>query len=53
MNGVFIDVPQLAYKTWCLQVVDKESGKRLIDCEEQLREDLKRYQYDKTHEHVR
>lgn len=53
MNGILIDVPQLAYKTWCINVVDKNTGERLINEERELKEQLSEYSYNKNHEHVR
>lgn len=48
-----IDVPQIAYKTWNIMVVDKKTGKRLIDAEKELEKDLRKYEYSRTNEHVR
>lgn len=53
MNGILIDVPQLAYKTWVLNVVDRNSGERILDAERELKNSLKEYTYNKEHEHVR
>lgn len=51
-GGILIDIPQLAYKTWLLQVYDSK-GNRLIDAEKDLRESLKEFRYSQKHEHVR
>ena len=51
-GGVLIDVPQLAYKTWILQVYRNE-GDRDLDAEKELRERLREYKYNPEHEHVK
>lgn len=53
MSGFLIDVPQLAYKTWNIMVVDKNTGARLIEAERELKTDLRQYEYSNEHEHVR
>lgn len=53
MSGFLIDVPQLAYKTWNIMVIDQNTGNRLIDAERELKNDLRQYEYSKEHEHVR
>lgn len=51
-GGILIDIPQLAYKTWLLQVYDS-NGNRLLDDEKDLRKSLKEYAYNPDHEHVK
>ena len=53
MMGFLIDVPQIAYKTWNITVIDKNTGHRMIDAERELKNDLRRYEYSKEYEHVR
>ena len=53
MTGFLIDVPQIAYKTWNIMVIDKNTGHRMIDAERELKNDLRRYEYSKEYEHVR
>ena len=51
-GGVFIDIPQVAYRTWIFQIYDN-AGRRLLDSEKELREKLKEYAYRSDHDHVR
>ena len=53
MSGFLIDVPQLAYKTWNIMIVDQNTGDRMIDAERELKSDLRQYEYSNEHEHVR
>ena len=53
MNGFMIDVPQLAYKTWNIMVVDQNTGDRMFEAEKELKHDLRNYAYSKDNEHVR
>ena len=50
---LMIDVPQLAYKTWNISVVDKNTGKTMFESEKRLKNDLQCYEYNKENEHVR
>lgn len=51
-GGVLIDVPQLAYKTWLLQVYDSNVS-RMLDAEKDLRASLKEYVYAPNRDHVK
>ena len=53
MNGFLIDVPQLAYKTWSISVIDQNTGNRMLEAEKELKHDLRGYVYSKDNEHVR
>lgn len=55
---IYIDVPQVAYKTWCIEyVVRNDDGTRdhllEYELEEDLRKTLSRYPYSKDNPHVR
>lgn len=52
MSGVLIDIPQIAYQTWCITIHD-DKGNRMIDEERKLQESLRQYAYSKDHKHVR
>ena len=55
---IAIDIPQVAYKTWCLEyrIYDKE-GDRCYEQEYEAEKDLERalsdYKYSAEHDHVR
>ena len=53
MNGFLIDVPMIAYKTWSLTVIDKNTGTRMFEEEKKLKNDLRNYEYNRTNPHVR
>jgi len=53
MNGFLIDVPQLAFKTWNIMVIDQNTGDRMLEAENELKHDLRNYAYSKDNEHVR
>ena len=53
MMGFLIDVPQIAYKTWNIMVIDKNTGKQMVDAENSLKNKLREYEYSKKHDHVR
>lgn len=53
MSGFLIDVPQLAFKTWNIMVIDQNTGDRMLDAEKELKNDLRNYPYSKNNEHVR
>lgn len=50
--AVLIDIPQVAYKTWAIEV---HTGDRMFDykLERELKETLTQYSYSKDHDHVR
>lgn len=53
-----IDIPQIAYKTWCIEYrVEKDDGTRdrilEHDLEEGLRKSLSKYPYSEDNPHVR
>lgn len=55
---IFIDIPQVAYKTWCLEYrVINEDGTRDYfkekELENDLREALVEYKYSSGHDHVK
>lgn len=54
---IAIDIPQVAYKTWCLEyVMYDENGNRMYAVEREAEQDLERtlsgYKYSKDHDHV-
>lgn len=51
-GGVLIDIPQLAYKTWLLQVCG-DDGNRDLDAEKELEKRLMEYRYNPEHEHIK
>jgi len=53
-----IDIPQVAYRTWCLEYrVYDADGNRLYDKEQEFEQSLKgclsEYPYSSKHDHVR
>ena len=50
--AVLIDIPQVAYRTWAIEV---HTGDRMLDykLERELKETLTQYSYSKDHDHVR
>ena len=53
MNGFLIDVPQIAYMTWNIMVIDRKTGAQMVDAENRLKNNLRKYEYSKKNEHVR
>lgn len=51
--GILIDVPQIAYKTWVLDFVDKNTGEIMYNEERELENSLKEFLYNKEHDHVK
>ncbi len=55
---IYIDIPQVAYKTWGIEyVVRKDDGTRDYLLEHELEQDLQKslseYRYSSMHDHVR
>lgn len=50
--AVLIDIPQIAYKTWAINI---HTGDRMLDIEleRDLQQKLKEYAYSSDHDHVR
>ena len=53
MGKIIIDVPMIAYRTWCIIPGHMKDGKFVEDEENDRLEDLRKdYPYIKEHEHV-
>lgn len=53
MGKIIIDVPMIAYRTWCIIPGHMKDGKFVEDEENDRLEDLRKdYPYSKEHEHV-
>ena len=52
--AIYIDIPQIAYKTWCIEI---NTGNKIMDLylERELEQtkEIKQYPYSKDHDHVR